>query len=507
MEQNHYNDEFEKMLRDSTENFRMYPSRKVWHSIYNDLHPDRKWPSLAVCLVLLTAILHIGVSNNNIISKNSSHLFPSAIINSEIKDSQEKSVTTGTSSKLSKSDLAGSMLSESNQYPLKDNFTTNVSKETVDPPLVLIGQSISVPKNLDDAIMPERLIEPNNNSAIENGKLVYMPVFRGIHHLDLANEKQPPLLETDKQYGNNKLTENSKPEQTKTQEIISSIKDLPGNIENVAKNSLVKNEFPLSSQDRAWIDNYSFYNKKNKEKWKAKFSVQYYITPSVGYRDLYKNNDYEPSTGLLIRATNNDDVVTQLAAANLEGGATLLLKMNKRLRLKTGLQLNLTNYVTYAHKLEHPTQTTVLLNSSYNDFVVPAAYSTNYGNIPGSNLDHLNNKTAQISMPIGADFKILGKEKLKWYVGATIQPTRILGGDAYLISSDVKNFASDASMIRKWNFNSSVETFISYKMPSGLNINLGPQFRYQLMSTYSKQYTYSEKLYNIGLKIGLSSNF
>ena len=59
-------------------------------------------------------------------------------------------------------------------------------------------------------------------------------------------------------------------------------------------------------------------------------------------------------------------------------------------------------------------------------------------------------------------------------------------------------------MLRKWNVNAGVESFISFKTKSGADINLGPQFRYQLLSTYSKQYTYTEKLYNIGFKLGIT---
>src|SRR5215212_4300980 len=71
MENNFYNDNFEQMLKDATEDFRMYPSRRVWHSIYNDLHPGRRWPSLAVCLVLISSVLYMGVSNNNSINSMS----------------------------------------------------------------------------------------------------------------------------------------------------------------------------------------------------------------------------------------------------------------------------------------------------------------------------------------------------------------------------------------------------------------------------------------------------
>ena len=40
MEKEFYTDEFEQLLKEKADQFRMYPSKRVWHSIYNNLHPD-----------------------------------------------------------------------------------------------------------------------------------------------------------------------------------------------------------------------------------------------------------------------------------------------------------------------------------------------------------------------------------------------------------------------------------------------------------------------------------
>ena len=68
MEDNFIKDDFEQFLKGNADEFLMVPQRKVWYSIYNSMHPDRKWPSLAVCLLILSAVLFIGISNNNSIS-------------------------------------------------------------------------------------------------------------------------------------------------------------------------------------------------------------------------------------------------------------------------------------------------------------------------------------------------------------------------------------------------------------------------------------------------------
>ncbi|MEI7734879.1 MAG: hypothetical protein WCI49_05405, partial [Ferruginibacter sp.] len=65
MEKKYYTDDFERLLKERSDEFRMYPSKRVWHSIYNDLHPGRKWPSVAVSLLLITALLITGYWNSN----------------------------------------------------------------------------------------------------------------------------------------------------------------------------------------------------------------------------------------------------------------------------------------------------------------------------------------------------------------------------------------------------------------------------------------------------------
>jgi hypothetical protein len=120
---------------------------------------------------------------------------------------------------------------------------------------------------------------------------------------------------------------------------------------------------------------------------------------------------------------------------------------------------------------------------------------------------HLNSNTYQVSVPIGADFQILGNKTLKWFAGATLQPTYITGGNAFFISTDMKNYITDPSLMRKFNMNAGLETFLSYQLKTGMSVTAGPQMRYQLLSTYSNQYNYSEKLFNFGVKLGITTKF
>ncbi|HEX2684764.1 MAG TPA: hypothetical protein VHL77_12555, partial [Ferruginibacter sp.] len=63
MEKEFYYDEFEQLIKEKADQFRMYPSKRVWHSIYNNLHPSRRWPSMLISLLLLTSLMTIGYLN------------------------------------------------------------------------------------------------------------------------------------------------------------------------------------------------------------------------------------------------------------------------------------------------------------------------------------------------------------------------------------------------------------------------------------------------------------
>src|ERR1700750_2352877 len=56
MERN-FNNDFERFLKENSDQYRMYPSAKVWSGIYNALHTRRKWFGLGIILLLLTGSL------------------------------------------------------------------------------------------------------------------------------------------------------------------------------------------------------------------------------------------------------------------------------------------------------------------------------------------------------------------------------------------------------------------------------------------------------------------
>ncbi len=511
MEKDFYTDDFEQLLKDTTEDFRMYPSRKVWHSIYNDLHPAKKWPSFAVCLLLITAILYVGINNNNTINADAENLMLSTLAHTETEAGDAKPF----SGPVNKTKNADNSPITAAAIPAQ-NMDNPVSANT-NPRSLNVEISYPVPAETE----PLRQAAPDETNAVSLATKQELRTETFVNTI----APQPEVAEvpiTDR----SRIAEPVAERSAGTVDLATAAVNDPATVhKDVAAETAGKANMNTSlaetssspqlknakTEDKVWMEDFAFHNKKSGNKWKTKFSTLVYITPSIGYRILNKNNNFEPVNALLIRSSatsvDADDAISQQAALNLESGATAILDLTRKLRVKAGVQFNYTNYLSFAERLSHPTQTNVLLNDLETGNTMLFPFSTSYGNQGSDNRARLNNKTAQFSIPIGADYKLAGNDKIKWYVGATIQPTYVAGGTAYLVSSDYKHYVEVPSMLRTWNLNAGFESIVSYKTKGGSVINIGPQFRYQLFSTYSNRYTYTENLYNVGVKFGITRKF
>jgi len=187
----------------------------------------------------------------------------------------------------------------------------------------------------------------------------------------------------------------------------------------------------------------------------------------------------------------------------LEVGVAARYALNKKLKIRGGVQFNTSRYDIKAFSYASE-WTTIALNSSG-----PTADSvrttSNYRNFNGYKSDWLHNFYFQISVPVGIEWKLAGDDKVQFGIASTIQPTYVIGDRAYLLSSNYKNYAEVPWLIRRWNMNTSLEAFVSYSTGK-MNWQIGPQVRYQLYSSFVKEYPVKENLFDFGLKIGVSAN-
>jgi len=484
MEDNNYNDEFELFLKESTDEFRMVPSRKVWYSLYNNLHPDRKWPSMAVCLLILTAVLYLGIANNNSLSsaaKKASAENLSYLLNEKNNDSKITfsakdylDLKNKTNQKFSIKDIHNEGIEiDQRQNPINPETKILLDLKGENSFLNTAENSVTL-----KTITPVNIYDDVNTYAINNNNQNKADVAKS---LVIKEERE-------------KIFAENKTADTVLNTEITTAKSV--------ENETLLEKIDLLNTEKSWKEDYAFRYKPAINKFKQNSTLSYFITPSFGYRSFSKTTESNTTGSSFIssRTNNGQTNLFDNAALNLEAGAILQYSTSEKLRFKAGLQANYTNYVSNVTALGHPTQTSISLINTVNN-VRSSNFSTKAGN------HKINKNTIQIALPLGADFKIAGNGKLNWYAGGTIQPTYVIGGNAFVLSTDEKYYISENALLRKMNLNTAIETFISFKSANGVLLNVGPQFRYQLFSTYKKQYGYAEKIYNVGIKIGVTTAF
>ncbi|MBP6432822.1 MAG: hypothetical protein KA319_13740 [Ferruginibacter sp.] len=461
MEKIYDNNNFERYIKEQADDFRMIPSKRVWHSLYNDMHPGRKWPSFLMFFILTTGVLYIGKENTSI---------PNTINNGQ-QPSYSKNKKTKKESKNNKFFAA-------NQKDIA--FTEIYNNDYLYMPEWMQGEYFA-PGIINEK---DNLIT-NNNSENTSKSQSNKPanISRKTNEITIDNTFDETYTNESKSNSADEIAKADKKEE---------------------KQKTEKNKIALAdAKEKNEVT--AFKSKKGK---KDATTIEFYATPSIGFRKLNIDNAFSTNNFATTNQTNtntNEAFMQHKPALNLEAGFNFAFAATKKISFKAGVQLNLTNYGIKGSYLTHtaPTSLAEINPQTGNiDYNTVSAIVTNDKN---SN-KNINNTTYQISLPVGAYYKVLAKSKFDLFVGASVQPTLVFGGNPNVISADKMYYVSNPSLLRKWNMNTAAEAYVNYKF-GNLNLLAGPQVRYQIFSTYKSNIVVSEKLYNIGFKIGLAKTF
>lgn len=525
----------------------MYPSKRVWYSIYNNMHPGNRMPSVSMCIVLICSLLLVGYLNTgnnkttaadaNIVESGNTSIASSIQANkqfAEIKGHTSNDDLLGSQQSLHSNNIAGinnSRQTESNNAAANAS-SYQLSLAATQNRVAATGIAYAVTNNNDQSASPasnsSTEIAGNNqlNTVDDKAKVItgytvnndaVAVLSSGINVISINSN---PVASEENSGDEMNVAEKTS---ASTATVLAATKNAPLENSTSADQLAVANEQPETTPnnqtqdkaaankltvvtDKSWIENYAMYNRQAPKKWAGKLSRQAYITPSVVYRKLYNNTADKSLSGNGNGNFNNsnvDNAVTQKPSFGLEVGLSYQYDLFKTFKLKAGLQLNYTRYNAHAFENHHPIATSITLNSEDNFTAYEVFRTTPYSNNIGLNPIKLHNETYQFSVPIGADLRLFSTENISWYAGATIQPTFIIYGNTYLISSDRRNYISDKSMLNRFNVNAGFETYLSFKT-NGYTWQIGPQFRSQIFSTNNKVYSVEERLMNYGFKIGLT---
>jgi hypothetical protein len=232
------------------------------------------------------------------------------------------------------------------------------------------------------------------------------------------------------------------------------------------------------------------------------------FTPTISYRKLGENKSYmrevsyfsAPNTIAPLYSVNS--AVTHKPNMGFELGLTSKYTVAKGMKLTGGLQFNINRYDIKAFNAPWAVATIRLNSSSGPDSLRTL---TTLSNTNGYKANWLQNFYFQVSVPIGFELRTRGDDRMGFGFSSSIQPTYVLGDRAYLITADYQNYAQVPWLMRRWNVNTNFQTFVSYSA-GRTQWQVGPQVRYQLLSSFVTKYPVKENLFDFGLKVGVSLN-
>jgi hypothetical protein len=463
MERNSDNRDFEQFLKHNADQYRMYPSEKVWKEINNTLHTRRRWFGIAALLLLLTGGLVTGVMILNPSKPQPAASLQKIIIPAPVPSAKPVAGEQKFVPVLSRVNINNSIVS--GKIPSITITSSGVFEQA--------GVQQGEQSYITSAITQEAITEPslkylNKNAAPDIAK-ADIPVLQ----INPENTKTSIVS----------ITTQGK------QQTTDEIQKQPVQVFDILSNA------PISTASLP------------KTKEKKKVSLQLYFTPGISYRRLTENKEFilaasgGPSMPTNLALQDVKNLVTHKPDIGFELGLAAKYPLSKRITLKAGLQFNVNKYNIRAFSYSGE-QATIAIQGSGRDSVTRTSY---YRNFNGYKPNWLNNVYFSISVPAGGEVKIINNKKISLGFGLTLQPTYLLDNNAYLISTDFKNYAKVPDLIRRWNVNTGAELILGFNAGK-TKWQIGPQFRYQALSSFKDKYPVKENLLNYGLKAGITLN-
>jgi hypothetical protein len=485
MENRFDNRDFERIVRQNADQFRMFPSDNVWNGIHSALHKRRRWYGIGLALLLITTatvtivMLMPGYQNVKLASLGQ------AVSEEKITGAEKKTAVVNFL-ETPKATTATSI----RNYPtqLKETFLDNNNIEAALPAgdEAIIADIKDMSPDILTAPDPVTIAKP---AAIERNLAVVQP-----NKLNRsANASRNPDRRDDLKSNNELKDIVAVTEQKKADSKKESVE------EKRPEEKLILPPFTIESV----VNSYSLKKARKKLDW------EFFFTPTISYRTLTENTEFISATryNSIMNGTGNNtnpvyystdvnSVVNHKPDAGMQVGIRAAYPVSKWFSFTGGVQLSVSKYDI---KASQHTAEVATIDLMTRNTLSPV---TSYRNGNGGQDNWLRNFYFSASLPIGMELKLSDGSRNYFGVGTTLQPTFVLDNRAYLISTDYKNYAEVPSLTRKFNMNTSFEIFSAHTTGK-VHWRIGPQIHYQMMSSFIKNYPIKEHLFDFGLKLGV----
>jgi Outer membrane protein beta-barrel domain len=537
MESNFYSDEFEQLIREKTEQYKMYPSEKVWKGVYSSLHTKKRW-FIAGMSVLVTGIIFVAgkeliapsghaaaakkpaltaaLSNTKTTPENT--VLPVAF--SEYKPGsraaighngdgsgsfQDDQPTPDDSREVGIVDPGTGLESETantvNQLiDIAAGFASpaTVSSERTDAPITGAG----IRQEIRDDVSATGATE-NRQAETYTKYLTRLRLGNGLSSFDPDYARVNINMYSGLFPGTNPAPGLQIPlHPSATNRSIARMYNFDPMESSSSEEPDTITAVEIGEQKVNWLQEYAVNNIHHTPQKSGDF-WQLYIAPTATFRSLSGGSYQNPksaTTPLPVALANVQDFTDHTLAVGFEVGADLLHRVSHNLAFKIGLQFNYSRF-TMTNTAANPGGSGGAPQGRDSATAASPAAMSSFG---GKLQETLHNEYYQLSVPVGLELKVVGNDRLQLKIAASVQPTYLLNTNSYLLTPDFSNYTKQPSAFRKWNLDGGVEIYVSYKINKNISLLAGPEFRYQLLSSYTSQYPIRENLQQYGLKIGFT---
>lgn len=513
MEQRFFMNDFEHSLKEHADKFQMVPSKKVWHGIYNDLHPGKRWPSVTMSLLLIFTLVVIGHLNTNN-SRRSAYVADKAAEAKKIASNVKRTRDSKNRIAVRKTDLDKSreVFVYSTGQPGNTGSLSQTTINNDENTTSKTGRQLA--NNLTPRINSIPWSYPGS-SAFEQ-KFVFSP--RPGSELAEDNLAENVYNKEALPYGNSeiegavsetlqgKTIENNIDNSQLAGKILideknSSISDKPSSQDkNISPDKNVTKNTPADKKPAAGTKASRIHKKTNDKVGWVYFAAP--VVSSVSFSGKPLKSTLGVNLITASPANQKDGKILHSSALGFEAGAQMNYTITKKLQFTIGAHLTYSGYNIISNEV-HPIPAILELRDPATGSIYSRSYETHYGDGTGQSIVTLRNYNLQASIPFGLQYEFLGSEKVQFNVAGDLEPSLVLKSNAYMLSSEGNTYVNDPSLLRKLNISSNFGAFVTFRSTK-FKWQIGPNIRYQWLSTYRKDYTVKEHLIDYGIRIGIS---
>jgi hypothetical protein len=469
--------EFERFLKENADNHRLYPSDQVWNTIHAKLHTRKRWLAAGLSLLFLTGLTVTVVMLMNPGGTRSTSL---ATQNKQLNGSTQPEKATPKENNLEEGVLVPLPLQRNTSQKIRiaspDNQHDNyfIATHLYEQPA--IDHSIAAITTLTSRKEAIQKTEKTLEAATQKARLLAVAKIKPTIPPSVMETPPPVVASTD-----------NTPEKAEEQK------------EELVDIRWMEDTYPLTIE--------SVTNSYERQKHSPRFRWQLHFTPTISYRSLKEDQKFIMQARMNLSnipaasTPDLDNVITHRPDLGMQLGISGTYPLGKRLDFITGLQFNVSKYDIKA--FNYPTEVaTIALVNSWGGPTAVSTVTSFRSNGFNNRASWLRNYYYSVSLPIGFEWRVLGKKHNHWGISATAQPTYVVGNRSYIISMDYQNYAEVPYLIRKWNLNLGLETYFKFNIGKK-DFRIGPQIRYQALSSFKKGYPMQENLYDMGVKLGM----